>query len=159
MFLPGESFFSAALQFDPSLIEFGVAQKVIPASPTTLISLLRAVHYGWRQEKLAEDAHEISELGRELYERIAIWLEHLGRIGKGLTGAVSTYNSSIGSLETRVLVSARRFRELVGPDARELPEVESVDVAVRQLQAEEAPPALEPPALEPPAFSESARDR
>ncbi len=152
MFLPGETFFSAALQYDPTLIEYGVEQRVIPASPTTLISLLRAVHYGWRQEKLAENAQAISDLGRELYERIATWLEHFSKVGKGLSSAVTGYNSAVGSLESRVLVSARKFQELGGSTTRDLPEAEVVDQAVRDLQAEEVktlPEPTVPPPVEP----------
>lgn len=136
MFLPGETLFSAALQYDPALIEFGVEQRVIPASPTTLISLLRAVHYGWRQEKLAENAQVISDLGHELYDRMAVWLDHFMKVGKGLSSAVTGYNSAVGSLESRVLVSARKFKELGGSAARDLPEPEVVDHVVRELPGE-----------------------
>lgn len=145
MFLPGETFFSAALQYDPALIEFGVEQRVIPASPTTLISLLRAVHYGWRQEKLAENAQAISDLGHELYDRMAVWLDHFTKVGKGLSSAVTGYNSAVGSLESRVLVSARKFKDLGGSAARDLPEPEVVDHVVRELPVDErnSPPGLE----------------
>jgi DNA recombination protein RmuC len=112
MFLPGEAFFAAALQHDPGLIEFGVAQRVIPASPTTLIALLRAAYYGWRQERVAENAQAVSELGRELHERIAKLAVHLGLVGGALGRAVESYNAAMGSLESRVLVSARRFETL-----------------------------------------------
>lgn len=132
MFLPGENFFSAALQYDPGLIEYGVAQRVILATPTTLIALLRAVAYGWRQEKLAEHARVIADLGRELYERLGVWVEHLGRVGKNLDEAVEAYNKAVGSLEARVLVSARRFVELGVTAERELGEVPLVEREVRQ---------------------------
>jgi DNA recombination protein RmuC len=140
MFLPGEMFFSAALEQDPSLIEFGIGleQRVIPASPTTLIALLRAVAYGWQQEAVARDARQIAESGRRLYEAVSKLAEHFDRLGTKLRGSVDAYNEAIGSLEGNVLVKARRFKDLqVTNGATEIARIEPIDKVPRMLQAPE----------------------
>lgn len=134
LFLPGETFFSAALEQDPSLIEAGVEERIILATPTTLIALLRAVAYGWRHEQLAENAKEISELGKELHKRLSDMAGHFARLGKNLGGAVQAYNQTVGNLEHRVLVSARRFKELGSvSQAAEIAPVEPLDHVPRDL--------------------------
>jgi DNA recombination protein RmuC len=137
LFLPGECFFSAALESDPSLIEAGARQNLILATPTTLIALLRAVAYGWRQERLAENAAEISALGKELYKRLSDMGSHWNKVGQGLEKAVESYNSATGSLESRVMVSARKFTELqTAPLGVELGELQPVEKIVRAAHVE-----------------------
>ena len=137
LFIPGETFFSAALEQDPSLIEEGVNQQVILATPTTLIALLRAVAYGWRQETIAESAKAISDLGRDLYSRLATLTEHFAKVGRGLETAVRSYNETVGSLETRVLPSARRFKEHGVSPTAELAALQGVERTVRPVTAPE----------------------
>lgn len=141
MFLPGEMFLSAALEQDPSLIEFGAtgsSKRVIPASPTTLIALLRAVAYGWQQEAVARDAQQIAEYGRKLYEGVAKLAEHFDRLGTRLRSSLEAYNETVGSLEGNVLLKARKFRELRAADAgAEIRQLEPIDRVPRMLQAPE----------------------
>ena len=137
LFLPGESFFSAALSQDPTLIEAGVDQKVILATPTTLIALLRAVAYGWRQEKLTQNALEISQLGRELHDRIRVLAGHFEDLRKSLARSVGAYNKAVRTLESRVLVSARRFQELGSASKEPIPATSDIDQVPHLIQADE----------------------
>lgn len=136
MFVPGENFFSAALAQDPELIECGVAQKVILATPTTLIALLRAVSYGWRQEQIAEHAAKIGELGRTLFNRLWVLSAHFEELRKNLDRTVQSYNKVAGSFENRVLVSARKFQELDGSLDKPLPELKIIDKVTRGITHE-----------------------
>jgi DNA recombination protein RmuC len=137
MFLPGETLLATALEQDPNLIEFGLARRVIPATPFTLIALLRAVAYGWQQEQLAANAEEISRLGRELYDRINTVAKHFGAVGRNLREAMEAFNRAVASFESRLLVTARRFKDLGAATSEEVVELESVDVPPRALQAPE----------------------
>lgn len=131
LFLPGEAFYSAALSCDPSLIEFSAEKGVILATPTTLIALLRAVFYGWRQENLSENAEKISELGRELYKRLHVMSGHFAKVGKSLKSSVEAYNETLGSLERRVLVTARQFESLEGIESKALESPPAIELTPR----------------------------
>ncbi|MGH9142049.1 MAG: DNA recombination protein RmuC [Vicinamibacterales bacterium] len=138
MFLPGEMFFSAALEHDPSLIECGVEKRVIPASPTTLIALLRAVAYGWQQEAMAENTRKISDLGRNLYEAVRTLGDRFQTLGTRLKSSLEAYNEAVGSLEGNVLVKARKFKELQAANGGdEIKTLEPIDRVPRMLQAAE----------------------
>ena len=144
LFLPGESFFSAALEQDRSLIEDGMQKRVVIATPTTLIALLRSVAHGWRQEQVEKSAQQVGDLGRQLYDRLRVFVGHFADAGAALRKAVDGYNRAAGSLESRVLTSARRFKELgavVGDDIVELPALDEVPRALRspELPLDETP--------------------
>jgi DNA recombination protein RmuC len=136
MFIPGEAFLAPALDYDPGLLEHAIARRVHIATPTTLISMLRTVQYAWQQEKLSENARAVFDLGRELYDRLSGFGRHLERVGKSLTSAVGSYNQAVGTLETRVLVSARKLAALGVVDAA-LATPEPVSETARPLAAPE----------------------
>ena len=140
MYVPIESAFADAVQADPSLLDDAVEGNVIPAGPMTLLSLLKGAAYGWRQERIAESAEQISELGKELYNRISVMAGHFGAVGEALGKATMAYNKAVGSMESRVLVQARRFKDLGASVGDDIPEIETVSHAPRQL----AIPGLEP---------------
>jgi DNA recombination protein RmuC len=138
MFLPGEHLYGAALEADPTLIEDAMARRVLIATPTTLLAMLRAVAYGWQQERVAESAQAVSELGRELHARLVKLSGLLGTLGSRLNSAVRAYNETVGSYEARVLPGARRFAEHgAASSGRELPSIEQVTVAARSVEAAE----------------------
>jgi DNA recombination protein RmuC len=144
LFVPGESFLSAALEADPSLLEYAADRDIVVATPTTLIALLRTVSHGWTQQTLADKAREIHLLGRDLFDRLATMGTHLDRLGRSLTTAVASYNKALGSLESRVLVSARRFTELA-VTRDDLPVPVPVTEAVRPITASELLEAVAEP--------------
>lgn len=139
LFLPGEHFLSAALEHQPDLIERAGESRVVLATPTTLIAVLKAVAYGWRQERMADNAREVADLGRRLHDRLRVFCDHLSRVGAGLDRAVDAYNAAVGSLESRVLPGARRFQELGAAGGDELPLLAPVDRRARD--APDEPPA------------------
>ena len=125
MYVPMESAFTAALQADPELIDYAVGCRVIPCGPMTLLTHLKSAAYGWRQERIAENAQKISELGKELYERLGTFADHLNDLGKHLRQATDAYNGAVGSVEHRVLTAARRFKELGATSGEDLPQLEA----------------------------------
>jgi DNA recombination protein RmuC len=138
LFLPGEIFFSAALQHDPELFEFGASKNVILASPMTLMALLKAVSYGWQQEQMAQSAKQIGELGKDLYKRLSTYGGHIEKVGKQLAKTVDTYNASVGSLDSQVMSAARRFQDFIPADEKkqipELPEIAQTTRIIRSAE-------------------------
>ena len=145
LFLPAEAIFMGAIERDVQLIEFGVKQQVLIASPLTLIALLRAAAFGWRQERLTMNAEEISRLGRALHESVATMAEHLDDLRRRLDGAFAVFNKLVGSFESNVLVKARRFKELGAGSAKEVVTVEPLEIAPRPVQGHQQPTLLDPP--------------
>jgi DNA recombination protein RmuC len=137
LFIPGEAFFAAAVERDPDLLQDALASQVLVATPTTFIGLLLTAAYGWRQEQVAENAQRISDLGRQVHERLTILIEHFAGVGKALEKSVEAYNKAVGSLETRVLPAARRFTELDPGSGRPIQPLEPVAQAPRALTARE----------------------
>ena len=163
-FIPGDPLLTAALEHEPGLMEYAVANHVLLATPTSLIALLRAVAYGWQQEAFTDNARQVQVLGAQLYERISVLGDHMAGVGRSLTGAVSAYNKAVGSLEGRVLVTARRFADMgvVGAGERPLPvlptPVEAGNARSRPpelLDAVQAPPG---PVVDPPPDAGRTRD-
>ncbi len=162
LFLPGEHLYSAALEVDPTLIEDAMAKRVLIATPTTLLAILRAVSYGWQQERVAESAQAISELGRELHVRLVKLSNLMATLGKRLNSTVQAYNDTVGSYEARVLPSARRFADHGAvSEEDELPELEPVTVSARSVQVAAVEDEPQPNAAPPPAalFEDAAPRR
>ena len=133
LFLPGDQFLAAALEADPALLDRAIRSRVLPVTPSTLVALLKAAAYGWRQESVSRNAEEISELGRQLYDRIANYTEHFEKVGRSLDAATRSYNAAVGSLEGSLLPGARKFAELGAKGAKDLPEIGPVETAPREI--------------------------
>ena len=140
LFIPGDQFLSSALEVDPKLLEDAMTDKVVLATPSSLVALLRAVAYGWRQEALAENAEHIRTVGEELYERLTTFAEHLGKLGSSLNRSVESYNKAVGSFDSRVLPGARKFNEMGIQGKKDLPEPEPVERLPRAVQGDTDPP-------------------
>ncbi len=161
LFIPGEAFLAPALERDPALLEYAMASRVHIATPTTLVTMLRTAQYAWQQAALSDHARAVFELGRELYDRIAGLGRHVDGLGRALTTAVSTYNRAVGSLESRVLVSARKLSEL-GVVEGELEQPRPIEETVRPISAPElfvdaGPELVPPPGLEPDPAGQTSR--
>jgi DNA recombination protein RmuC len=133
LFLPGDQFLAAALEADPALIDRAIRGRVLLATPSTLIALLKASAYGWRQEAVSQNAEEISALGRQLYDRIVNYVEHFEKVGHGLETATKSYNAAVGSLEGTLIPGARKFAELGAKGAKELPAIDPIEIVPRDV--------------------------
>jgi DNA recombination protein RmuC len=133
LFLPGDQFLSAALEADPALIDRAIRGRVLPVTPSTLVALLKAAAYGWRQESVSKNAEEIRDLGQQLYDRIATYLEHFEKVGHGLETATKSYNAAVGSLESALIPGARKFAELGAKGSKELPEIGPIETTPRDV--------------------------
>ncbi len=159
MFIPGEPFYAAALERDPELFERAVEDRVLICTPTTFIALVKAVAYGWRQHKLAENAAQVAALGSELFERLKTFARHMERMGKALHNAVEHYNSGVGNLEARVLPTIRKFEPLgAAPSGAEIPALDPAEVEPRALQSQELAAAVGTEAPELPALAEETEE-
>ncbi len=134
LFIPGDQFLSTALDYDPGLLEDALSKQVILATPTSFVALLRAVAYGWRQEQLAENADKIRDIGEELYQRLAVFSEHLSKLGKSIETSTKHFNNAVGSFDTRILPSARKFKELGINEKKSISQPEQIETATRSLE-------------------------
>ena len=141
MFLPGEFLLQPALERDPELFDRSMQQRVIIATPNTLMALLKTVEMGWKEAQLAQHAVEVQKIGQELHDRLAIYAGHVAKVGSSLRGAVRSYNSAVGSFDSRVAISARRFKELGVPTTEEVPELDQLDIDIREITARHLPEA------------------
>ncbi len=153
MFIPGDQFLSAALDVDRDLLEYALSQKVVLATPTSFVALLRAVGYGWRQLSLAENAEKIRDLGEELYQRLSTFTDHLSKLGKNLSSSLDHYNKAVGSFERQVMPGARKFTEMGITPRKPMPDLDQIEKGVRQMEEAKttAPHEKEGGELEPPA--------
>jgi len=156
LFIPGDQFLGAALEQDRQLLEDALQMKVILATPTSFVALLRAVGYGWRQEALAENAEKIRQVGEEMYARLTTFAEHLTRLGRSLDNSIQSYNKAVGSFDSRILPGARKFAEMGIAAKKEVPEPDQIERSPRDIEspaleskpsdsADEGPESLDPP--------------
>jgi DNA recombination protein RmuC len=136
LFVPGDQFLSAALEADPDLLEDAMADRIVLATPSSLVALLRAVAYGWRQESLAENAEQIRIVGEDLYERLSTFADHLSRLGISLNRSVESFNKAVGSFDSRVLPGARKFKDMGIQEKKELPEPDQIERLPRSVQGD-----------------------